>query len=90
MSAVLDPSGRVAGIFTEGDLRRLIERVGDVRDLRVAEVMTRAPLAVTSGMLAAEAARILDASLRNQLLVIDDGKLVGALHMHDLTAAKVL
>jgi arabinose-5-phosphate isomerase len=41
-------------------------------------------------MLAAEAARILDASLRNQLLVIDDGRLVGALHMHDLTSAKVL
>jgi arabinose-5-phosphate isomerase len=90
MTAVLDAAGRVAGIFTEGDLRRLIERVGDVREIRVADVMTRAPLKVTSGMLAAEAARILDASLKNQLLVIDDGKLVGALHMHDLTAAKVL
>jgi arabinose-5-phosphate isomerase len=90
MTAVLDPAGRVVGIFTEGDLRRLIERVGDVRELRVCDVMTRAPLTVTSGMLAAEAARILDASLRNQLLVIDDGRLVGALHMHDLTAAKVL
>jgi arabinose-5-phosphate isomerase len=90
MTAVLDPAGGVAGIFTEGDLRRLIERVGDVRNLRICDVMTRTPLTVTSGMLAAEAARILDASLRNQLLVIDDGRLVGALHMHDLTAAKVL
>lgn len=90
MTAVLDENGAVAGIFTEGDLRRLIERVGDVRSLRVADVMTRSPLAVRSDMLAAEAARILDASLKNQLLVVDDGRLVGALHMHDLTAAKVL
>jgi arabinose-5-phosphate isomerase len=90
MTAVIDPQGRVAGIFTEGDLRRLIERVGDVRALAVRDVMTPAPLSVPSTMLAAEAARILDASLRNQLLVIDDGKLVGALHMHDLTSAKVL
>jgi arabinose-5-phosphate isomerase len=90
MTAVVEADGRVAGIFTEGDLRRLIERVGDVRALSVREVMTRSPLSVPSTLLAAEAARILDASLRNQLLVIDDGRLVGALHMHDLTAAKVL
>jgi arabinose-5-phosphate isomerase len=90
MTAVIDAQGKVAGIFTEGDLRRLIERVGDVRALAVRDVMTPAPLSVPSSMLAAEAARILDASLRNQLLVVDDGKLVGALHMHDLTAAKVL
>jgi arabinose-5-phosphate isomerase len=90
MTAVIDDLGRVAGIFTEGDLRRLIERVGDVRALAVRDVMTPSPLSVPSTMLAAEAARILDASLRNQLLVIDGGTLVGALHMHDLTAAKVL
>ena len=90
MTAVLDQEGAVAGIFTEGDLRRLIERVGDVRSLRIADVMTRHPLTVRSDMLAAEAARILDASLKNQLLVVDAGHLVGALHMHDLTAAKVL
>ncbi len=90
MTAILDAEGWLLGVFTEGDLRRLIERVGDVRTLRVADVMTRNPLTVPPGMLAAEAARILDASLKNQLLVIDDGRLVGALHMHDLTAAKVL
>ena len=90
MTAVLDEQGAVAGIFTEGDLRRLIERVGDVRSVALRDVISASPLSVPSSMLAAEAARILDASLRNQLLVIDDGKLVGALHMHDLSAAKVL
>jgi arabinose-5-phosphate isomerase len=90
MTAVLDEAGAVAGIFTEGDLRRLIERVGDVRSVALRDVISASPLSVPSSMLAAEAARILDASLRNQLLVIDDGALVGALHMHDLSAAKVL
>lgn len=90
MTAVLDEGGAVAGIFTEGDLRRLIERVGDVRSVALRDVITAGPLSVPSSMLAAEAARILDASLRNQLLVIDDGTLVGALHMHDLSAANVL
>ncbi|MFZ5541410.1 MAG: CBS domain-containing protein, partial [Pseudomonadota bacterium] len=82
--------GRVAGIFTEGDLRRLLEKAGDVRALRIADVMTRDPLTVRPGQLAAEAAELLDRTLRNQLLVVEDGRLVGALHMHDLTAAKVL
>lgn len=90
MTAIVDGDGRVAGIFTEGDLRRLLERAGDVRALRIADVMTRDPLTVRPGQLAAEAAELLDRTLRNQLLVVDDGRLVGALHMHDLTAAKVL
>jgi arabinose-5-phosphate isomerase len=90
MTAVVDPAGAVAGIFTEGDLRRLLERVGDVRPLRVADVMTRSPFTIGPEALAAEAARVLDQSLRNQLLVVDQGRLVGALHMHDLTAAKIL
>jgi arabinose-5-phosphate isomerase len=90
MTAVVDADGAVAGVFTEGDLRRLLERVGDVRPLRVADVMTRKPLAIAPDALAAEAARLLDTTLRNQILVVRDGRLVGALHMHDLTAAKIL
>jgi arabinose-5-phosphate isomerase len=91
MTAIVDAEDRVAGIFTEGDLRRLIERVGDVRPLAVADVMTRQPLTIGPQALAAEAARLLDTTLRNQLLVVAaDGKLVGALHMHDLAAAKLL
>lgn len=89
MTAIVDGDDRVHGIFTEGDLRRLIERVGDVRPLAVADVMTRQPLTIAPDALAAEAARLLDTTLRNQLLVVVDGKLVGALHMHDLMAAKL-
>jgi arabinose-5-phosphate isomerase len=90
VTAVLDAQDRLVGVFTEGDLRRLIERVGDVRPLGIAAVMTRNPLTVSSQQLAAEAAEVLDRTLRNQLLVVDDGKLVGALHMHDLAAARLM
>ena len=90
MTAVLDDDGRLAGIFTDGDLRRLLERGASVRDLGVAEVMTRDPLTIGPGALAAEAAQLIEATLRNQLLVVEDGRLVGALHAHDLTAARVL
>ncbi len=91
MTAIVRGDGTVAGIFTEGDLRRLIERVGDVREVPISEVMTRTPTAIAPEALAAEAAELLDRTLRNQLLVIDSqGRLAGALHVHDLMAAKVI
>jgi arabinose-5-phosphate isomerase len=91
MAAVLDDSGRLQGIFTDGDLRRLLERGGDVRSVRLADVMTRNPLTIAPDVLATEAAQLMDQRKKNQLLVIDaGGALVGALHMHDLMAAKVI
>ena len=90
MTAVLDDAGRLAGIFTDGDLRRLLERGAPVRDLTMAEVMTRNPLTIGPRALAAEAAQLIESTRRNQLLVVDDGRVVGALHAHDLTAARVL
>lgn len=91
MTAVTDGQNRVLGIFTEGDLRRLIEKTGDIRDMRIDEVMTSRPKTVSEDMLAAQAAHILDESLCNQLLVVDgDNRLLGALHVHDLMTAKVI
>jgi arabinose-5-phosphate isomerase len=90
MTAVVDADGRVAGIFTDGDLRRLLEHGVSVRDLGIEAVMTRNPLTIGPRALAAEAAHMIETTLRNQLLVVDDGRLVGALHAHDLTAARVL
>ena len=91
MTAVTDGQNRVLGIFTEGDLRRLIEKTGDIRDMRIDEVMTPRPKTVSEDMLAAQAAHILDESLCNQLLVVDgDNRLLGALHVHDLLTAKVI
>ena len=95
MTAVLDDAGALLGIFTDGDLRRAIERVGDIRSLPVGEVMTRNPLSISPDVLAVQAAKLMDEMQRNQLLVVkksDAGaaQLVGALHMHDLMRAKVI
>jgi len=90
MTVVVD-GDRVVGIFTDGDLRRLIEREGDIRNLTVVAGMTRNPLHIGPDALATEAAARMDDNRKNQLLVLDaTGRLVGALHTHDLMAAKVL
>ena len=90
VTAVVE-SGALAGIFTDGDLRRLLERVGDVRNVEVSAVMTRDPLTISPDVLAAEAAQIMDERRKNVLLAVDrTGQLVGALSMPDLLAAKVI
>jgi len=91
MTAVRAADGSLAGIFTDGDLRRLLERGGDARTTPVREVMTATPLTVAPQALAVEAARLLDDGRKSQLLVVEaDRRLVGALHMHDLMAARVI
>lgn len=91
MTAIVDADQHVLGIFTEGDLRRCIEKFGDIRHIPIVDVMTKQPTTTTPKALAAEAAKVLEKTLRNQLLVIDtEGKLIGALHIHDLINAKIL
>lgn len=91
MTIVVDSEGKPVGIFTDGDLRRLIERHGDIRNLTVAQGMTRLPRSIGPDALAVDAAREMDEQRLNQMLVVDaDGALLGALHMHDLMAAKVV
>ncbi len=91
MTAVCGPQRHLEGIFTDGDLRRLLERGGDARATLVREVMTVSPLTIAPQALAVEAARLLDDGRKNQVLVIDEGRrLLGALHMHDLMAARVI
>lgn len=91
MTAVVDADQKVLGIFTEGDLRRLIEQKGDVRGIHIEDVMTRTPATSAPEEMAASAAKIIDERMINQLLVVDgDGRLIGALHVHDLMTAKVI
>lgn len=91
MTAITNEANEVVGIFTEGDLRRLIEKVGDIRPISIASVMTKHPSTTTADALAMEAAKVLETTLRNQLLVVDkNNKLIGALHIHDLMTAKVI
>ncbi|MGE0876453.1 MAG: SIS domain-containing protein [Burkholderiales bacterium] len=91
MTAVLDPAGRVRGIFTDGDLRRGLERVADFGAARVAELMSANPRVIRPEALAVEAVRVMEHHKVNQLLVVDEaGTLVGALNMHDLFRARVI
>jgi arabinose-5-phosphate isomerase len=91
MTAVVDTTGMVLGIFTDGDLRRALNRPLDIRVLPIIEIMTRAPRTITANKLAAEAVKIMESNKVNQLLVVDpNGLLVGALNMHDLFRAKVI
>ncbi len=91
MVVVNGADGAVAGIFTDGDLRRALERHGDLRTVRVADVMTCQPRQIAAGRLAVEAVELMEAHKITQLLVTDaNGRLVGALNMHDLLRAKVV
>ncbi|GGP23504.1 KpsF/GutQ family sugar-phosphate isomerase [Silvimonas iriomotensis] len=90
MTAVMDDQNRLAGIFTDGDLRRALDRGVDVHQTRVLEVMTRNPITIEAGKLAAEAVRIMEERRIGALLVTTGGQLSGALNMHDLLRARVV
>ncbi|HKT62404.1 arabinose 5-phosphate isomerase KdsD [Burkholderia sp. 22313] len=91
MTAVVDAAGRVAGIFTDGDLRRVLARDGDFRTLPIVDVMTREPRTIGPEQLAVEAVELMERHRINQMLVVDaDGALIGALNMHDLFSKKVI
>ncbi len=91
MTAVVDPDGRVLGVFTDGDLRRLLETPTDWKSISIGNVMHRNPLHIHPDQLAVEAVEMMENHRINQLLVTDDdGMLVGAVHIHDLTRAKVI
>jgi len=91
MAAVVDSNRKVVGIFTDGDLRRTLERKPDVRSLMVSDIMKRNPRAIAAHKLAAEAVELMERYRISQLLVVSDaGELVGALNTHDLLQAKVI
>ena len=90
-TAVCDASGRVAGIFTDGDLRRLIETGADLRAMRAGDVMSASPKLVRDDALAVEAADLMERHRVTGLLVVDRaGQLVGAINSNDLMRAKVI
>ena len=91
MTAVVDADGRAVGVFTDGDLRRVLEKVDNVRTVGIAEVMTCGGVRIAPDLLAAEAAQLMEQRRINALLVEDrDGRLVGALNMHTLLDAGVI
>jgi arabinose-5-phosphate isomerase len=91
MTAIVDGERRPLGVFTDGDLRRLIEQVQDFTQVRIRDVMHANPHRIGPDKLAVDAVAVMEQFRINQMLVVDpDGILVGALHIHDLTRAKVI
>lgn len=91
MTCVVDAAGRLAGLFTDGDLRRALDTDIDVRSARIAEVMTPNPRTISADRLAVEAARLMETHKINGLIVVDaEHRPVGALNIHDLLRARVV
>lgn len=91
MTAVVDEQQRILGVFTDGDLRRLMDGARDFSAIRIGDVMHRQPRTIRAEKLAVEAVEMMETYRINQLLVSDEqGRLTGALHIHDLTRAKVI
>jgi arabinose-5-phosphate isomerase len=82
---VVSPDGKLAGMVTDGDLRRYLTSGRQVQTID--EVMTRSPITATPDMLAAEVLRTLNEKKKTQMFVLDNGRPVGVIHMHDLLKA---
>jgi len=92
MTAVVDEHGKIAGIFTDGDLRRSLSRVVDPKTARVDALMTKSPRTIGAGRLAADCIVVMETppKITAVLVADDDGKLIGAVQMHDLFRARVV
>ncbi|HIL93393.1 MAG TPA: KpsF/GutQ family sugar-phosphate isomerase [Cycloclasticus sp.] len=87
MTAITNSQGDLTGIFTDGDLRRMLEGNTDIHTTEIQRVMTRGGATIGPEKLAVEALKIMQDKKINALLVTDNNKLVGALNMHDMLKA---
>ncbi|WGW00671.1 KpsF/GutQ family sugar-phosphate isomerase [Vibrio sp. YMD68] len=90
MTAVTDHKQQLVGIFTDGDLRRILDKRIDIHSSTIGEVMTKNPTVAHPDMLAAEGLNLMQDKSINGLMLCHDGQLVGALNMHDLLKAGVM
>jgi len=91
ITSIVDGKGKLVGVVTDGDLRRLVEKRGEVFSIPVAEVMNRTPKTVSSEELAAGAARLLEKHRITALIVADPRRRpIGIIHLHDIMRAGVI
>ena len=91
MTAIADPQGRLAGIYTDGDLRRTLEGDTDIHSARVRDHMTAGCVTIGPDEIASAALTLMDEKRINALLVVDEkGHILGALNMHDLLRAGIV
>lgn len=91
MTAVVKDNGELTGLFTDGDLRRILDEKIDIHQDDIASVMTKSPRVADSEMLAAQALKIMEDNKINGLIIVDNSNHpVGAMNMHDLLKSGVL
>ena len=91
MTAIVDESNRIIGIYTDGDLRRTLARNIDIQNTTISAVMTPQCALISANILAAEAMQIMEQKKINALIVVDEQNIaVGALNMHDLIRAGIV
>lgn len=89
--AIINKSGQLSGIYTDGDLRRTLDKRIDIHSTQISQVMTKHAVTVTANMLAAEALKLMEEKKINGFVVVDqDQRPIGAINLHDLLKAKVL
>ncbi len=86
-AGIVDAKGRLSGIITDGDLRR--HMADNLTSLKASEIMTKAPMTVGPSLLAVEALKLMNDKKRTQVFVVEDGKPLGILHIHDLLRAGI-
>lgn len=90
-TAVVDENKKIVGVFTDGDLRRLVEKGSDLRQLTANEVMTRNPKVIKIDALAVEAAELMEVNQITSVFVVDnENMLIGAINSNDLMKSKVI
>jgi len=92
MTCVVDPSGILLGIITDGDLRRHLDDSADIRELKASDVMTRGPVVVAPAMLAVEALNIMEQRKITSLVVVEEPykRVLGVVHLHDLWRTEMI
>ena len=87
---VVDLEGKLTGIFTDGDLRRLMERLGTgAFEARIQDAMTRTPKTISPDALAAEAVKVMEHNEISVLVAVEDGRPTGIVHIHELLKAGI-
>ncbi len=91
MTCVVDDNGQLVGVFTDGDLRRLMSRTADVLGLTAGEVMTPRPITLARDLLAVEALKIMETHKITSVVVVDAGGAIeGVIHLHDLWRTQMI
>jgi arabinose-5-phosphate isomerase len=91
MTVIVDSSNAIMGIFTDGDLRRLLEKTLDLESIQIKDVITKNPKTIPKNILVAQAIEMMERFRVNHLIVVDENnRLIGALNLHDLLASKII